>query len=68
MGAFRLRPEVMRRVSCRRKFRHNSRGKAEAAMRALVKRCPEDDGKLNVYFCADCGSWHVGHKFGVRTQ
>jgi hypothetical protein len=49
---------------CRHKFRHPTRGAAEAAMRSLVRRerhCPEA-GTLNVYRCPRCLAWHVGHR------
>jgi hypothetical protein len=49
---------------CKRKYRHSTRGAAEAALRSLIGRelhRPEL-GTLNVYRCPRCLAWHVGHR------
>ena len=48
---------------CGRKRRHASRGKAEAAIRSLVRRGLDrpGEGQLESYRCPRCLSWHVGH-------
>lgn len=47
--------------SCRRKRRHESKGKAEAAARALDRRTETAEGHV-AYFCPACRGWHVGRK------
>lgn len=51
---------------CRDKIRHPSRGKAEAALRALCQKQPEDAARLVAYLCIYCDGFHVGHKRKVR--
>ena len=46
--------------SCRRKLRHPSEGKAQAAARSLNKYY--GSRRFEVYFCAGCKGWHVGRK------
>lgn len=48
---------------CWKKERHATPGKADAAMRSLLKQGLEKDAsRINVYQCEHCGSWHVGHR------
>jgi hypothetical protein len=44
---------------CAGKHRHESRGKAEAHLRGLVKRYGSH--RLGVYWCKFCRGYHVGH-------
>ena len=48
---------------CGRKRRHASQGKAEAAIRSLIRRGLDrpGEGQLVSYRCPRCLSWHVGH-------
>ena len=47
---------------CWRKERHATEGAAEAAQRSLERRdLAKDLETINVYHCAYCGAWHVGH-------
>jgi hypothetical protein len=53
---------------CWRKTKHDSRGKAEAAMRGLLNRTERlrDGDSLCVYRCKWCAHFHVGHDRGQK--
>jgi hypothetical protein len=68
---FRLRDTKLRLIkdrmrlhrTCNGKWRHPSKGAADAAIRSLIRRGlhrPED-GRLHSYPCVRCFRWHVGH-------
>jgi hypothetical protein len=48
--------------SCRRKVRHPSRGKADAAARSLNKL--HGNQRFESYPCPACGGFHVGRRKG----
>ena len=48
--------------SCRRKARHPSKGKAEAAARSLNRLYGSE--RFEVYLCTACGGFHVGRRKG----
>lgn len=57
----RFPPKVL--AGCLGKVRHRSQGKAEAAVRSLVRLgLDAGGGELRAYFCVRCRSWHVGHR------
>ena len=47
------------RRQCAGKQRHESKGKAEAHLRAFSRRYGPT--KMQVYFCRFCKGYHVGH-------
>lgn len=48
--------------SCRRKQRHAARSEAESALARMIAECATDrERTCQVYACAHCGGWHVGH-------
>lgn len=47
---------------CIRKQRHQSLGKAQAALRGLKERFPSTTAGMVAYSCGICGGFHVGHK------
>jgi hypothetical protein len=59
---------VLRALSnpCWRKEKHQSQGKAEAALRSMRRQSEwlRDGDRLNVYQCVHCRQWHVGHRPG----
>ena len=57
-------PPLFDTTRCGRKRRHASQGKAEAAIRALIRRDLDrpSEGRLAAYRCPRCLSWHVGHR------
>ena len=57
-------PLPFRHDRCGRKRRHVSQGKAEAAIRALIRRELDrpSEGWLAAYRCPRCLSWHIGHR------
>ena len=61
-------PLFFRPDRCGRKRRHASKGKAEAAIRALIRRELDrpSEGLLAAYHCPRCLSWHVGHRAATR--
>lgn len=47
---------------CWRKEKHPNRGRAEAAMRSLLRQDKaRDTDTINAYQCPYCREWHVGH-------
>ena len=58
IGQIRVNPDL-----CGRKRRHASQGKAEAAIRSLIRLGLDrpSEGRLVSYRCRRCLSWHVGH-------
>lgn len=58
-----VNPRTLGARPCWRKERHPSRGKAEAALRSLLKRLEgcKAPAQLNVYQCPHCRMWHTGH-------
>ena len=58
----RFPPKVMR--GCIGQARHASKGKAEAAARALKKLNERESYRateIGIYFCVRCHTWHIGH-------
>lgn len=49
-------------LSCRRKIRYRSRGRAENALeRMLIKLAAKDTLYLHSYYCLACSGWHLGN-------
>lgn len=55
---------AIRRRSCTGKQRHTSLEAVFAARRAIMRASKAEAGSLNVYRCAFCGGFHVGHRKG----
>jgi len=55
---------AIRRRSCTGKQRHASVEAGFAARRAMMRASKSAAGSLNVYACAFCGGFHVGHRKG----
>ncbi|MGA5764497.1 hypothetical protein [Nonomuraea bangladeshensis] len=51
---------------CVGKIRHETREKASAHLRALARAQRARQGRLNVYRCPICLTWHVGHRRWTR--
>jgi hypothetical protein len=51
--------DTRKRARCTGKVKHKSKGKAEAALRALLRLEPDAD--MQVYACSFGRHWHVGH-------
>lgn len=50
---------------CKKKHKHGTRQAAERHMNSLIDGGAYEDS-LNVYRCAGCGTFHVGHRPGYR--
>lgn len=56
-------------LPCEGKTQHPSRGKAEAALRSLLRKHDvKEPETLNVYLCMHCKAWHTGHNRLVIRQ
>lgn len=57
-----------RRTCGQKKNRHHTRVEADAHRASLEawerEHGPARPGRLNTYWCPDCGAWHVGHTTG----
>ncbi|MGC9540209.1 hypothetical protein [Streptomyces sp. UG1] len=59
------RPTATKARSCTGKIRHETRAKALAHLRRLIKR---GYVRLSAYECKHCGGHHVGHRPKPRTR
>ena len=57
----------IRRQSCARKRRHESRDQANVQVSRLIRGGKTRGGKVIAYACPFCGGWHVGHTGELST-
>jgi hypothetical protein len=65
MTGFRMADTALRQLArrCFPKEQHDTKGKADAHIRALVRldKDRKEVGNLRSYQCRHCAKWHVGH-------
>lgn len=52
---------------CRGKVAHPSKRHARAVLTKMHRR-GEVQGQLDIYHCASCGRWHLGHRRAQRRH